>query len=129
VPDVLAEAVRFDRLHAAGDCLWALPDGLDDMARLNGLRVLRTGLLLAHMEGKRAEPDHALAMALRPEEAARTAELTYGQALSFQAGEALDLGDLPAGYTLLTHSGVSLGFGKQAGGQMKNHYPKGLRRR
>jgi len=129
VPDVLAKGVSFDRLHIAGESLWALPDGLDDISRLDGLRVLRTGLLLAHMEGKRAEPDHALAMALRPEEAARTAELTQEQALSYQAGEALDLGDLPAGYTLLTHHGVSLGFGKQAGGIMKNHYPKGLRRR
>jgi len=129
VPDVLAGDVRFDRLHAAGDCLWALPEGLDDVARLDGLRVLRTGLLLAHTEGKRAEPDHALAMALRPEEAARTAELTHEQALAYQAGEVLDLGDLPAGYTLLTHHGISLGFGKQAGGRMKNHYPKGLRRR
>jgi len=129
VPDVLAEGISFDRLYAAGESLWALPEGLDDAARLDGLRVLRTGLLLAHMEGKRAEPDHALAMALRPQEAARTAELTQEQALSYQAGEVLDLGDLPAGYTLLTHCGVSLGFGKQAGGRMKNHYPKGLRRR
>ena len=129
MPDVLASGVSFDRLHAAGGSLWALPEGLDDLSRLNGLRVLRTGLLLAHAEGRRAEPDHALAMALRPEEAARTCELTWEQALAYQAGETLDLGDLEPGYTLLTLCGVSLGFGKQAGGVMKNHYPKGLRRR
>ena len=100
------------------------------MDRLSGLRVLRTGLLLARMEGKRAEPDHALAMALRPCEAARVVNLTREQALAYQAGEALDLGDaLQSGYTLICHEGVSLGFGKQAGGVMKNHYPKGLRRR
>ena len=127
--DVLAPGVSFDRLHAAGGSLWALPEGLDDLSRLDGLRVLRTGLLLAHAEGRRAEPDHALAMALRPEEAARTCELTWEQALAYQAGETLDLGDLEPGYTLLTLCGVSLGFGKQAGGVMKNHYPKGLRRR
>ena len=129
LPPVLAGGVSFSRLHRAGDSLWALPEGLDDVRRLEGLRVLRTGLLLCHMEGKRAEPDHALAMALLPHEAARTAELTHEQALAYQAGEAIDMGDLPAGYTLLTHRGVSLGFGKQAGGVMKNHYPKGLRRR
>ena len=127
--DVLAPGVSFDRLHAAGGSLWALPEGLDDLSRLDGLRVLRTGLLLAHAEGRRAEPDHALAMALRPEEAARTCELTWEQALAYQAGETLDLGKLEPGYTLLTLCGVSLGFGKQAGGVMKNHYPKGLRRR
>ena len=127
--DVLAPGVSFDRLHAAGGSLWALPEGLDDLSRLDGLRVLRTGLLLAHAEGRRAEPDHALAMALTPCEAARTAELDEAQALAYQAGETLNLGDLEPGYTLLTLCGVSLGFGKQAGGVMKNHYPKGLRRR
>lgn len=128
LPDVLAPGVHFPRLHASGGCLWAWPDGLDPEL-LTGLRVLRTGLLLAHAEGRRAEPDHALAMALRPKQAARSASLTYEQALSYQAGETLELGDLPAGYTLLCHEGVSLGWGKQANGQMKNHYPKGLRRR
>ena len=128
LPPVLAEGVSFERLHSAGGCLWSLPEGLD-IARLDGLRVLRTGLLLAHAEGRRAEPDHALAMALRPQEALRTAALTREQALRYQAGEALDLGELPEGYTLMCCEGVSLGWGKQAGGLMKNHYPKGLRRR
>ena len=129
LPDVLAEGVVFPRLFTAGGCLWSLPEGLD-MERLAGLRVLRTGLLLARQEGRRAEPDHALTMALAPGEAARTVSITREQALSYQAGEALMLGDdLPAGYTLVCCEGVSLGFGKQAGGVMKNHYPKGLRRR
>ena len=129
LPDVLTGGVSFPRLYTAGDCLWSLPEGIE-MERLSGLRVLRTGLLLAHLEGKRAEPDHALAMALSPREAARCVHLTREQALAYQAGEALMLGDdLPGGYTLICHEGVSLGFGKQAGGVMKNHYPKGLRRR
>ena len=128
LPPVLAEGVAFERQVSAGGCLWSLPEGLD-IARLEGLRVLRTGLLLAHAEGRRVEPDHALAMALSPGEALRTASLTREQALAYQAGEALDLGALPEGYTLMCCEGVSLGWGKQAGGMMKNHYPKGLRRR
>lgn len=128
LPPVLAEGTSLERLYSAGGCLWSLPEGLD-IARLDGLRVLRTGLLLAHAEGRRAEPDHALAMALRPQEALRTAALTREQALAYQAGEALDLGELPEGFTLMCCEGVSLGWGKQAGGLMKNHYPKGLRRR
>ena len=127
-PDVLAPDVKLNKLHLAGDSLWALPEGIE-ADQLSGLRVLRTGLLVARMEGKRMEPDHALAMALSKSEAARSAELDEKQALDYQAGEALDLGDLPAGYTLLCHQGVPLGWGKQAGGVMKNHYPKGLRRR
>ena len=128
LPDVFSDAFAPERLYAAGDALWMLPERLE-IERLSGLRVLRTGLLLAHAEGRRSEPDHALAMALHPEEAARTANLTAEQALAYQAGETLTLGDLPNGYTLLCCEGVSLGWGKQAGGMMKNHYPKGLRRR
>lgn len=128
LPDVLSDAFTPERLYTAGDALWMLPEGIS-VEQLSGLRVLRTGLLLAHAEGRRSEPDHALAMALRPEEAARTASLTQEQALAYQAGEALELGDLPGGYTLLCCESVSLGWGKQAGGLMKNHYPKGLRRR
>ena len=131
MPDVLARGVCPGALYTAGDCLWALPQGFpeEELPRLAGLRVLRTGLLCAHAEGKRTEPDHALAMALAPHQAARCAELTHEQALAYQAGETLDLGALESGYTLLCRCGVPLGFGKQAGGVMKNHYPKGLRRR
>lgn len=128
MPDVLADGAALSRLHLAGDALWMLPEGLE-MERLMGLRVLRTGLLLAHAEGKRMEPDHALAMALAPSEARRCAELDEAQALRYQAGEALELGEREPGYTLLCHRGVPLGWGKQAAGVMKNHYPKGLRRR
>lgn len=128
LPDVFSDAFAPERLYTAGDALWMLPEGIS-IEQLSGLRVLRTGLLLAHAEGKRSEPDHALAIALRPEEAARTASLTQTQALAYQAGETLSLGNLPGGYTLLCCEGVSLGWGKQAGGLMKNHYPKGLRRR
>lgn len=128
LPDVLAPGVRFGRMAASGDSLWAWPEGIEP-ERLAGIKTLRTGLLLAHMQGRRAEPDHALAMALLPGEAARTAQLTREQALAYQAGEALALGELEDGYTLLTCEGTPLGWGKQAGGVMKNHYPKGLRRR
>ena len=33
------------------------------------------------------------------------------------------------GWTLVTHAGLPLGWGKQAGGMLKNHVPKGLRAR
>ena len=128
LPDVLAPGVSFARLHAAGGCVWALPEGVE-LSQLDGLRALRTGLLLAREQGRTLCPDHALAMALSPERAKRSAALTREQAAAYQAGEELALGDLPAGYTLLCCEGVSLGWGKQAGGVMKNHYPKGLRRR
>ena len=108
-----------------GDALLSAPD----LPPLDGVRVLRAGVQLGVLKGKVFAPDHALAMALSPAQAVRTASLTAEQALAYQAGETLDLGDLPPGYTLLCCEGISLGWGKQAGGMMKNHYPKGLRRR
>ena len=125
-PEVLSRRARFSCILQTGDALYAVPAGAP---QLRGVRVLRAGLCLGHVKGKRIEPDHALAMALQPHEALRTASLTREQALAYQAGEALDLGELPEGYTLMCCEGVSLGWGKQAGGLMKNHYPKGLRRR
>ena len=105
-----------------------LPPPLWEDARADGIAVLRCGLTVFRVRGNRAEPDHALALAMRPEEAARTAELTEEEAFRYQAGEALPRPGLPAGYTLLCFRGKPLGWGKQADGILKNHYPKGLRR-
>ena len=85
LPDVFSDAFTPERLYTAGDALWMLPEQIS-IERLHGLRVLRTGLLLAHAEGKRSEPDHALAMALRPEEAARTANLTHRAGAGLSGG-------------------------------------------
>lgn len=46
LPDVFSDAFTPNRLYAAGDALWMLPEQIS-IERLHGLRVLRTGLLLA----------------------------------------------------------------------------------
>ncbi len=43
-------------------------------------------------------------------------------------GEALTVPDAPKGWVLAENGGLCLGWGKCSDGQMKNHYPKGLRR-
>ena len=48
-----------------------VPPAEPENARLRGIRVLRRGLAVGTVRGGRAEPDHALAMALKKEEAAR----------------------------------------------------------
>lgn len=126
--EALAEGVDFSPLRLGESGLWLWPEGIEPQ-RLEGLRVLRAGLRLASAKGERFEPDHALALAMRPQEAARSAQLTREQALAYQAGETLALGDLPPGHTLLCFCGVPLGWGRQSDGVMKNRYPKGLRRR
>ena len=111
------------------DPLWPGLAQMPLVAAVVGALFVGVGAGLSVRAGGAPGGDDALAMALHPEEAARTASLTQTQALAYQAGETLSLGDLPGGYTLLCCEGVSLGWGKQAGGLMKNHYPKGLRRR
>lgn len=109
-----------------GDQLYLGPEA---MPALRGLKVLRPGLHLGTMKKNRFEPSHALAHALQPEEVKRTRELS---ADSREAGDwiaGLTLGvEGEKGWYLMTVDGYSLGWGKLAGGMMKNHYPKGLRK-
>lgn len=113
------------RLHLEGRRLIAAPLAAPE---LDGLRVVSPGLALLRAETGRVEPEHALAMALLPGMARREAALTEKEALAFIAGEALPR-EGEAGWTLVTHAGLPLGWGKQAGGMLKNHVPKGLRAR
>ena len=116
---------RGARLHLEGRRLIAAPL---EAPELDGLRVVSPGLALLRAETGRVEPEHALSMALLPGMARREAALTEKEALAFIAGEALPR-EGEAGWTLVTHAGLPLGWGKQAGGMLKNHVPKGLRAR
>ncbi len=91
---------------------------------LAGLRVLRPGLQLAGRVGRVLAPAHHLAMSLP--EGARQAELPAPAALAFLRGEEVPR-EGPPGWTIALHQGYPLGFGKQSGGALKNHRPKGLR--
>ena len=116
---------RSARLHLEGRRLIAAPL---EAPELDGLRVISPGLALLRAETGRVEPEHALSMALLPGMARREAALTEKEALAFIAGEALPR-EGEAGWALVTHAGLPLGWGKQAGGMLKNHVPKGLRAR
>lgn len=120
---VWPERFRGLRLMMSGDSLWAIPECCPP---LEGVRVLRSGLKVLRAGKNYVEPDHALAMALQMEEAARVQELDEAQAAALLRGETLD--SAQSGWTLATFCGMPLGWGKASGGQLKNHVPKGLRR-
>lgn len=109
-----------------GDQLYVAPEG---MPALKGLKVLRPGLHLGTMKKNRFEPSHALALALCEEEVLRSHELTVADdsAAAFIGGQTFPT-EGEKGWYLITVDGYSLGWGKAAGGIMKNHYPKGLRK-
>lgn len=107
-----------------GNNLYRMPENLPS---LKGLKVLRTGLWLGTLKKNRFEPSHALALALKPSQVLHTTTLSLEDAQRFIGGQTLNI-DGEKGWYLLTIDGISLGWGKLAGGILKNHYPKGLRK-
>ena len=92
---------------------------------LHGIKVIRAGLHLGERRGRLFIPDHALAMALP---CMRTVQLSMESALSYLHGDALPAPTDFRGWCALTYQGLQLGWGKASDGQIKNHYPKGLRK-
>ena len=94
---------------------------------LRGLHVLRAGLELGEVRKGRFLPAHALALWL--EDFPQTAELAAGsrELAAYLRGETLPCAC--TGWTLVRTEGCALGWGYGAGGILKNHYPKGLRRK
>ena len=104
--------------------------GYDDEGRDNLERVYADAF---HTEAALVRPQitcgtHALALALSADEVVHSMDLpaedlrvrAYLNGQTFSAeGE--------KGWYLITVDGYSIGWGKLAGGVMKNHYPKGLR--
>lgn len=117
---------REGRWWRRGEQIYALPEERLD---LEGLRLLRAGLHIGSCQRGRFAPSHALALVLSPAEAIRVLELDGELAREYLAGQAWADGRISEdGWYLLCHGGYSLGWGRAAGGRMKNHYPKGLRR-
>lgn len=107
-----------------GDCLLHCPD----LPPLRSIKVLRAGLQLGAMKGKLFFPDHALAAAALPDCDFPFFATDASGAESYLRGETLPCPENLSGFVLVKYAGLSLGFGKASGGQVKNHYPKGLRR-
>ena len=70
---------------------------------------------------------HALALAISPQEACHSWNLSVDEARAYLAGQTFPA-EGEKGWYLITVDGYSLGWGKLAGSVMKNHYPKGLRK-
>lgn len=118
-----------------GDQLYLLPPQMTD---LTGLKVVRPGLHMGTMKKNRFEPSHALALSMKGEDALLKVSMASEgpEVARYLRGEALriseeELNALPAqkGWVLMTVDGWPIGLSKLAGGVLKNHYPKGLRRK
>ena len=116
----IAESLCPNALFAGRIC--AVPD---ELPPLQGVRTLRVGLQIGEAKGKIFLPDHALALACA---SLRTLPVTEEQARLFQTGQVLPADEALRGFYTPTLDGLNLGWGKASGGQLKNHYPKGLRK-
>lgn len=97
-----------------------------ELPPLRGLKVLRAGLELGEVLKNRFEPAHAWALWLKSCESAASFPEDSGELRRYLAGESLP--GSQTGWTLIEADGLSLGWAKGSGGQLKNHYPKALRR-
>lgn len=122
--------------ESAGEPLLPLPNALlgetllyaPPLPPLGGIKVLRAGLHLGSLKGKSFVPNHALALGLDAPYSFPTVSLSHASARAYQRGETLPMEDAPGGFVLMTYRGIALGWAKGNDGQLKNHYPKGLRR-
>ena len=97
----------------------------EELPPLHGVKTLRVGLQLGEMKGRVFVPDHALALYCPSR---YSIPLLEEEARLYQAGQTLPAPDDARGFCTPTLEGIALGWAKASGGQLKNHYPKGLRR-
>lgn len=137
IPEELAEfftdiswELEPERLDIHGERVYYMPKNLPD---LKGIRFLRSGLLLGELKKKRFEPSQALAMNLRKEEYQKTLSFSVEdeRIQRYLKGETIEVDDLVSskakGWYLVCVDGFPLGWGKLAGGTLKNKYLPGWR--
>jgi len=110
-----------------GEQLYLAPQGTP---KLQGIKVLRPGLHLGTIKKNRFEPSHALALTLQENQVYRSVNIGMDslEIKQYLGGQTLTISDQQKGWMLVTVEGYSIGWGKLAGGVIKNHYPKGLRK-
>lgn len=110
-----------------GERLFFIPEEIPD---LKGLRVVRSGLFVGSYMKKRFEPSQAFAMTLSESRWEHCLNLSADdpKVIKYLKGETLDLEEsLPSGWILVLVDGYPLGWGKYAGGRLKNKYLAGWR--
>lgn len=116
-----------DRLLKFGDGLYLAPEY---MPPIKGLIVKRAGLRIGTFMKNRFTPDHALSHASSPEDVRFFVDYAHDSSEigSYLSGMTIPCDPALKGWCLVCCEGIAAGWGKAAGGTIKNHYPKGLRK-
>ncbi len=116
-----------ERIIAREDRLYLLPEGIPS---LDGLRILRSGLLLGEEKKNRFEPSQALACALKMNEYDNVYSLPADDPdiIRYLKCESIELKEkVKDGFVLVCADGYPLGWGKVSKGTFKNKYLPGWR--
>lgn len=119
-----------NRLEIHTERVYYMPENLPDV---KGIRFLRTGLYLGDVKKNRFEPSQAFAMCLKKEEYRHTISLPVEdeRVAQYLKGETIEVDDLVSpkekGWQLICVEEYPLGWGKLAGGTLKNKYLPGWR--
>ena len=134
LPEELKEFLKYvlmefdnKRIEIIDDKVYYMPK---DIPRVQGLRFLRSGLLLGTLKTKRFEPSQTLAMYLEFSQYKRTLNFSLAdeRVVRYLKGETLVLDDMTAkGWYLIGVDGFPLGWGKCTNGMLKNKYAQGWR--
>ncbi|MBQ8658442.1 MAG: RsmF rRNA methyltransferase first C-terminal domain-containing protein [Clostridia bacterium] len=116
-----------DSLYEIGGALYALPSVCYDWG---SLQVLRVGVRLGEVKNGRFEPDHSLAMSAKKSQVRKVLDLSLHDPRTekFLRGETVE-GEIENGWCLVCVDGFPLGLGKAVNGTIKNHIPKGIRKK
>jgi len=109
-----------------------------ELPSLEGLKVARAGWMIGEIKYNKFSPYHPLAMAIRPEEAARVLSLAPDdeRLLRYLRGETIFVEEEQLrfnspikcnGYVLICVDRFPVGFGKYMDGMIKNELPAGWR--
>lgn len=127
--DVSGE-ITLDKMEVRGNQVYALSGIAGEQ---KGINFLRNGLYLGELKKDRFEPGQAFAMALRKEEYASVLDFSQDdeRIRRYLKGETLTVDDMSVkrekGWQLVCVEGYPLGWGKLAGGILKNKYLAGWR--
>ena len=94
---------------------------------LDKIKINRFGLDLGEMEKDRFVPSHALAM-YHGIDKSNFIELTENEAIDYLKGLTISK-EGNGGFKVASYNGLALGWVKHVNNTLKNHYPKGLRRK
>lgn len=124
--DVFYDITSYKKLFVKDDRVYALPEICPD---LQGTHALRAGVFVGNIKKNYFEPAHSLFTTAEFKNIRRVLDLklTDPRVQKFLKGEEIPVDNDVKGYTAVCVEGITLGFGKASGGQLKNKYPKGLR--